>query len=1331
MNSFSDQAIVTLHHLLNRGVRLRADGEHLRLVTGGARLDEGLIEEARLNKPGLIEIVGREKLACLTPAQERLWFLAQLGGAEAYNLPGLARIDGPLDLRLLRESLDALMGCHESLRTRFPSLPGGPVQAIAASVTVPFVVHDVADETEAMAMARELIGRPFDLRRRPLFLADVARWSPRACLVLLRMPHILSDGWSLRIMLDELSAAYARLSRGEPAGLLPRPLQYSGYAAWLRACDRSSQSDSARLDALRFWERTLVGVEDLDLRTDFPRPEVLSGRGSVVTAVLGVRENRAIAALCRVRKVTPLSVWIAAVYLVLGRRSRDTDFCLGIPATGRGRPELSSVVGLFVNTLIVRPAASLGERSAGQLVATAQEALTAAMDHRDVPVEDIIARLNPPRRMNRTPLFQVLVNHASEPLDPPALGDATLTPILPESDWAKFEWTFSITEQCDGGALLAVEFATDLFRPVTASRIAEEVARAAWALASEPERPLDRIDLLSDSDRRQLLEWGRRPASPIPEPRAHEWLARWARSHPGAIAMEDSDRTWSFQEVDEASDRLAAALRRRGTPSGACVAVCVARSAGYVVAVFGALKAGAAYLPVDPDEAELRLMHMLRETRAAAMIVDGSTPFALREAANRVGCRTHELDADGGEVPRRSALPGGLAYVMYTSGTTGRPKGVMIEHGSLSSYIAAVVEEYGLTSSDRVAQLSTPAFDIFVEEVFPTVRSGATLVILDDEARRDPRRAARLVRDRRITVLDLPTSYFHLLAEDPRALDDLGASLRLVIVGGERLDASAARRFLERCGSTRLVNTYGPTETTVICTAHALEPGWTGSEIPIGRPIAGVELLVLDRGGRMVPIGSAGELHVGGPGLMRGYLNQPRETATALVPHPLHPGKRIYRTGDLVVWGGDGSLRFVGRGDLQLKIRGHRVEPAEVEAALGVDPEVGGAAVVSAGEEGDRRLIAFVTPSDARPIDGRGVRRRLADRLPSYMIPAEVIAVESFPLAGGKLDRRTLAAWAVPKSPGMDETEPNAASSPLEARLGRHWCGILGREHVDPNEHFFESGGHSLAAVQLIRRLEAEFGISIPVADLFSHPTLRDIAGRVRSLLGKSAPSSARATVLRKPVASFILPGLPGIGGQYYELAECLATEGEILALSLPGYEGEDPATTVEEMASHWRSAVEHHASDRPVRFLAHSYAGTVLYEMLRSRDEARFQVESVILLDSMPHERMARLDADLLATWESALGLDVIPEARGVVEAALRAPHPGPSGRLDYQVTLVVAEQSRSWMDRRAWGDYFKGIRVVETAGDHLSIVRRQDCRRWIERVLPCCQPSTLEYSR
>ena len=1045
-------------------------------------------------------------------AQQRLWFLDQLEpGSPAYNIPAAVRLRGRLDPGALEHALREVVRRHESLRTTFSVVDGEPVQVISPSqpLDVPLIsladAADVEREARVLAFTREEALTHFDLSVGPLLRARLLKLSDEEHVLLLTMHHIVSDGWSMSVLVREAAALYAAFAEGEASPLEELPIQYADYAEWQREYLRGETLEAL----LSYWKGQLEGgLPPLQLPTDRPRPSSQSYKGAKYPLAFNRRLTERLKTLGRAEEATLFMTLLAAFQALLQRYTGQDEFAIGSTIAGRNRGETEGLIGFFLNTLVLRGELD-GDPTFRELLRRAKETAVGAFAHQDLPVELVLEALQPERNLSHNPLFQVLFILQTAPAPVLELPGLTLELLEVETGTAKFDLTLELVERPEGlrGSL---EYSTDIFDEATVARMATHFEVLLESIAAEPDHRLSDLRLLTDEERARLLgEWSRTaPLAPLTPP-VHELFEAQAHAKPDAVALVFGDECLTYAELNERANRLAHRLRREGIGPEARVGVMMGRSTEMVVSVLAVLKAGGAYVPLDPAYPRERLAMMLEDSGASVVLTREPAGELLPPGATRevsIGTLAEELAAEAAENLAPLAGSSNAAYVIYTSGSTGRPKGVVVQHASLAAYTATAADEFVIAPVDRVLQFASLSFDTSAEEIYPCLTRGATLVLRTEAMLGSAASFFGHCAAAGITVLDLPTAYWHELAArlDEEALA-LPPSLRLVILGGERALPERLAAWRRHVGArVRLLNTYGPTETTIVATMHDLTDDAGDDprrEVPIGRAIRGGETYVLDGRLRPVPVGVAGELHVGGAGLARGYLDRPALTAERFVPHPFssEPGARLYKTGDLARFLPGGEIEYVGRVDEQVKVRGFRVEPGEVEAALGAHPAVRDAVVLAREDTpGARRLVAYVVWREGRAaVTSADLRGFLRERLPDYMVPSAFVVLERLPLTPSKkVDRRALPA------PQQSERGEGyvAPRTPVEEVLAGLWCEVLGLKQVGVEDNFFELGGHSLMATQLLSRVRETFKVEVPLRRVFETPTVAGLAESVEAL---------------------------------------------------------------------------------------------------------------------------------------------------------------------------------------------------------------------------------------
>lgn len=1031
--------------------------------------------------------------------QEQFWVLERL--AEDHSAHNLSfSVSPPVSAREdeIRTALDALVARHEALRCAFREVDGRPVLEVAAAARVGLAATDLAGlpaeraAPEAARLAAEAARRPFDLARPPLLRAHLLSLGGERRL-LVQVPHLVADPRSGHVLARDLLALLDAAAGGREPELPPLPLQYPDYALWQRRRLQGPLLESL----LAFWRRRLDGSTPLEVPCDRPRPGRLGTEGGSVRFELEPELGAALRGLGERAGAGLGAVLLAGFAALLQRWSGQDDLLLGAAVDLRDRPELANVVGDFGNHVVLRLDAG-GRPGLEELVRRAGEVWREAMEHAELPFARLVEALAPPREANRAPIFQVAFSFDADAATPdappshvaPAEGETgrhrSRAAATVDSGHVPYELSLAV-RQAGGAVHGAISYNQNLYAAETAQRMAACLRQLLAAGARQPSRPADELPLLTAGQEQELRRWADGGRAPWPEATLGELFEARAAAQPEAPAIVEDGRTLTYGELDRRANRLAWRLRGLGLGPEDRVGVLVGRSHRMVVAVLGVLKAGAAYVPLDPDHPVSRLAYVLDDSGARLAV----TEAALVERLSGAPCPALAVDADGldrepDSPPEPVARPRNLAYVLYTSGSTGRPRGVLVEHRSAVNFATRIAAAYGVDTGDRVLAVAPLTFDLSVFELFTALLAGASLHLAGEADRLQPDRLQRLLAQQRVTVAELPPALMPLLQPE------LLPGLRLVSVGGEPFSGELVNRWWTP--RRRFVNGYGPTEATVAVTLAECEGRWDRMP-PIGRPMPNHRAHVLDAGLRPVPVGVPGELCIGGVGLARGYLGRPDLTAERFVPDPLagDPGERLYRTGDRVRWLPSGELEFLGRMDRQVKVRGHRVEPGEVESVIFRQPGVRQAAVEALDEAGGGRQLVAYLAGDWRP-DLPELRERLAAELPSYMLPSRVVHLDRLPLtARGKVDRRAL--------PPPAEQETEVAAQPrtwVEERVALEVFGpLLQLPQVDVERDFFELGGNSLEAIQVVSRARDTFGVEVGLAEFLAEPTVRRLAALV------------------------------------------------------------------------------------------------------------------------------------------------------------------------------------------------------------------------------------------
>ncbi|HET7461133.1 MAG TPA: amino acid adenylation domain-containing protein [Longimicrobium sp.] len=1053
-----------------------------------------------------IERADRGGRVPLSFAQQRLWFLEQLGElGSTYHISKRLRLRGALDRAALASALDGVVARHEVLRTVFAQVDGVPEQRIAPAEGARFHLaeHDLGGRADAEAELERLtadeLHAPFDLERGPLIRGRLIRMAADDHVLLLTMHHIVGDAWSSGVLFGEFTELYAAHVQGREPTLAPLPVQYADYAVWQR---RWVDGEVLKAQA-DYWTRTLAGAPELlELPTDHPRPARTDYSGARLEVELDEALTAGLKALSRRHGTTLFMTLLAGWVVVLGRLAGQDDVVIGMPTANRGRREIEGLIGFFINTLALRVDLS-GAPTVAELLERVKARALEAQHHQDIPFEQVVERVAPARSLAHNPLFQVVLAWQNEP----GGGGGQPLPGLelgggapgPSHVPAHFDLTLELSERAGrirGGAT----YATSLFERATVERYAGYLRRVLEAMAADEGLRVDRLPLMPAEERARVVEeWNRIEPAPG-ESCIHALFERQVERTPLAEAVSFAGERLTYAGLNARANRLAHHLRALGVGPEVRVALCAERGLELVVGVLAVLKAGGAYVPLDPAYPAERLAFMLADSAPAAVL----TQQALRERVQGAGVPVLELDAAApawagasDENPERGALtPGHLAYVIYTSGSTGRPKGVLVPHRNVVRLFAATDRWFHFGETDVWTLFHSAAFDFSVWEVWGALLHGGRLVVVPREITRDPEAFYELVCDEGVTVLSqTPSAFYPFISA--QTLIGRGHRLRHVVFGGEALDVTRLRPWFEENGDTspRLVNMYGITETTVHVTYRPLtraDVDHAGAS-PIGGRIPDLTAYLLDQAGEPVPVGVAGELHVGGAGVARGYLGRPELTAERFVADPFgaEPGARLYRTGDRARRLPGGEIEYLGRTDHQVKVRGYRIELGEIEARLREHPGVREAVVLARDDSaGEKRLVAYVVGDAAADV----LRAYLAERLPDYMVPAACVRLDALPLtSNGKLDRKALPA------PDGDAHAARGYEAPVgetEEALAGIWAEVLGVERVGRLDNFFELGGHSLLAVQVIACMR-DIGLHLEVESLFQRPTLAGLAAEI------------------------------------------------------------------------------------------------------------------------------------------------------------------------------------------------------------------------------------------
>ena len=1291
--------------------------------------------------------VDRNQRLPLSFAQQRLWFLDQLAPDQSfYNIPASIRHRGKLNIGAFKKTVEALIMRHEVLRTTFGVEEGQPYQIIhPRSITEVDVidlttVDEQAREEEARRLVNEEANESFDLELGPLFRAKIVIIAPDDHLVLFTMHHIISDGWSVGILMREFTILYQSFERGQENPLPALPLQYADYAVW----QRSWLKDEELQKQIDYWKEHIgLNPPVLQLPLDFQRPAVQTFNGDSLPFTVEQETLEKLKAFGQQEGVTLFMTLLAAFQTFLHHYSGQDEILVGSPIANRTRSETEALIGFFVNTLVFR--ADFDERlTFRQLLARTRKDTLDAYSHQDLPFEQLVEILQPERDMSHSPVFQVMFVLQNTPSGEVDMGDSRIRPIEAEQKIAKYDLSL-IAMESPHGLQVEFEYNTDLFHEKTIRRMQERFAFLLELLADQCDRPVSALSLLPDKEREKVLTLGRGERHPAPGRELIQHLfEETVLRYPHHTAVVFKDRSLSFKELNEQANRLAHFLRDRGIGPEKLVAISLERSMEMVVGLLAVIKAGGVYVPVDPDYPLERISYILEDAKSPWLL----TSRPLGERFRDLDARLIMLDVplpepyrEKTENPRYLNQPENLAYVIYTSGSTGRPKGTMLTHRGLCNLTLRQIEDFQLTPERRCLQFASFSFDASVSEIFTTLVSGAALYLMDRVTQTSTKKLTGLMRDSRITTVTLPPSLLTILRDE--ALPDL----HTLISAGEALAPDLARHWSAKC---RLLNAYGPTENTVCASRYEVSPAEKRATIPIGAALGNVRLYVLDENMNLSPTGLPGELYLAGTNLARGYLNRPALTAERFLPDPFggEPGARMYRTGDRVRWLESGHLEFLGRADSQLKVRGFRIEPGEIEARMRAHPAVKDA-VLSLGhsENSVSYLAAYVIwKEEARPED---LKSALSEHLPDYMIPAVFIALEQIPLTpNGKVDYRALPQAALQvETAGSEYIAPRNA---METRLAEIWETILGVTNVGVRHSFFELGGHSLMAMQLLNAIEKQFKKDITLIDFFKEPTIEHLA----ALLTEEHTEESGVRLMQlaegaanRPAVFFVHPS-GGAVHHYQELANRLTAGLRFYGIQAQGLDGKTPLhKTIEEMAEAYIRAMKDEQAEGPYILGSWSLGVIISYEMARQLRARGDEVALLMQLDQGPFvehkspedtaemltemfKRYFEVDTEALrklpedeqfrVVLKKAKKVKVVPRFVRVadfqryitvnetqIQAWLKYRHKPLPGAIH----LFRSEENRDKGDLR-WGELCGQVHIIDVPGDHIAMLQNPDVR-------------------
>jgi amino acid adenylation domain-containing protein len=1171
---------------------------------------------------------GRNLPYHLSSGQQRIWFFNELvPDVPLYNESESVRLTGDLDADALDQALNSIVARHEILRTTIQMAAQRPIAIVHETSPLTMKRIDLSTLPHAdreAELARLLIDeprRPYRLDQVPGIRATLVRIGPADHVFILMMHHMVCDWASEGVLWRELSAAYQNIRRGAPLSASRLPIQYGDYAVW----QQQRVDEAAFAEDLDFWEENLRGAPQLlELPSDRPRPTVQSFRGARRRFRLGATLTEALRQCSRREKTSLFTVFAAALDTLLYRYSGSEDILLGIPLGERERDEMQSVIGFLIHTQALRTRLS-GSMTFRELLAVVQKGLLGLYSHREVPFDQVVNRIRPDRNLSYSPLFQVMINwrDRDQQLSFIGLDGLAVESMLSESRTSKFDLTLILTDDGDD-IWLEAEYSTDLFDHDRIARMFSHYQTLLESVAINPGRRLADLPLLTDTERQQLLvDWNNTDVAYPIDSGVHQLFEQQAERTPHAVAAVFADQQVTYAELNRRSNNLARHLQQVGVNPGALVAICVDRSIEMLVGLLGILKAGAAYVPLDPGYPNERLAFMLRDSGASLIL----TQSKLRESLP-ADCNALYLDTDwpktlpqnaaqAGSNPDCDLNAGNLAYVIYTSGSTGQPKGVEITHRSVVNLLCSMSRKPGMTANDTLVAVTTLSFDIAALELFLPLSVGAKLVIASrDQASNGALLLEQLIESRATVIQATPVTFRMLIEAGWK-----GQPAMKVLCGGEELPRDLANQILVR--STALWNMYGPTETTIWSSTLQVEPG--DGPVPIGQPIDNTQFHILDAAGKLTPIGVAGELHIGGSGLARAYFNRPDLTAEKFVWNDLggNQSVRLYKTGDLVRRRADGNIDFLGRLDNQVKLRGLRIELGEIEARLRTHPGVGECVVTArTGEAGDKQIVAYIAPERDFTPDAEQLRKLLRNTLPEYMVPAAFVMLEKLPLTpNGKIDRKALPAPELNRS----TSQPSyvAPRTPIEEALAEIWRTVLGLKQIGVRDDFFALGGHSLQATRLINEIRKSFDHKLSVPLFFQNPTIEGTArvlsedqhGNVKCQSIPLSPGSSEGTL-------FFLDAGVGLCRLARRVISGPASFATAVGLPAAAFRSASvnrlaDLPSLESLAAAHVNLIRARHTSGPCLLAGYSFGGVLAFEVAHQLEREGIHVKAILLLDS------------------------------------------------------------------------------------------------------------------
>ena len=1154
-------------------------------------------------------------------AQQLMWLVTQLKpDSPVYTIPLAVRLRGHVDVASLGKALEAIVIRHEALRTTFVSMNDTPVQVIAENRVPELQVADLSDmpptvrEAEAHRLISSIARQPFDLSHDLMLRANLIKLNAQDHFLILTIHHIAADGWSIAVLFRELTELYAAFRQGQTPTLLPLPIQYADYAVW----QREWLNEKVLEEEISYWKQCFAGeLPVLQMPTDRPRPAVQTYRGARYQFAVPEGLLSSLKALGQTADSTLFLVLLTAFKILLYRYTDQEDIIVGTPIAGRNRTEMEGLIGFFVNTLALRTCLS-GQPTFLQLLKRVRDVGLGAFEHQKLPFEKLVEELNPQRDLSQSPLFQAMIVLENAPVFELKMEGVEISHEEVDNGTSKCDLTLFL-EETTKGLKGSIEYSTDLFDATTVEKMAGHFQMLLQGIVANPNQTIGQLNLLAEPERRQILsEWNKTEADYQKHSCINELFEEQVELTPNKTAVVFDNQSLTYRELNERANRLAHYLQKRAVGPEVLVGICMDRSLDLIIALIAILKAGGAYVPLAPNYPEALLRFMLEDTGVKLLLTQENLLRNLPLGAAEPLCLKQDRKRIAQESPNNpnvNTRADNLAYVMYTSGSTGKPKGIAVEHRNVVRLVKGT--SYASLDPDQVfLQFAPISFDASTFEIWGSLLNGARLVIMPPDAS-SLEQLGPIIRKQRVTTLWLTAGLFNMMVDDH--LKDL-RGVRQLLTGGDVLSVPHVRKALGELKDCRIINGYGPTENTTFTCCYPITNSFQiNGSIPIGRPISNTHLYVLDRNMEPVPVGIPGELHIGGDGLARGYLNRPELTAKKFIPNRFsgNSRSRLYKTGDLTRYLPDGNIEFLGRMDHQVKVRGFRIELGEIEAVMRQHSSVTAVAVIVREDvPGEKRLVAYVQSNSRQQQEEAALRDYLKQKLPGYMVPAQIVYVSALPFTpNGKFDRRQLSLPDESTQPGSDNIrEPR---NEIESSLLEMWSDLLGTKVIGFADNFFEVGGHSLLAARLLTRIERRFGQELPMAALFNNPTIEQLA----HFLGSDAATDKPHVHALQPLGSnppIICLGAFA-GPLFSPLINHLGLQQPFLSVGLRTSDLKDLTAPyrLEEISTRLMSAIRRVQPKGPYYLAGWCFDGVIAYETARQLEKSGNEVGLVVLFDA------------------------------------------------------------------------------------------------------------------